>query len=554
MTRTNPLFLAMLEAHKKREAERASSVDWSRLTSEEFFERADLCDLGLSDGQRALVRGSDGSPVTHLDPLDLEYHLGTRGPFVPHRRPKLVACRSGRRSGKSLVAILRQVEHGLRVTLRRPPEEHERADRDGLVGIGKGERVRIAVVAARVTQSLGTFQLALSRIEQSPKLSRYLVSKGATRAMLKRDDGQLIEVEILAAASRGTNLRSGWFIGAVLDEADFFGEQDASVTLEDQIKAVRPALVSGGQIWLCTSPWDDSGQFAKIHAAAFGEPDDVLAFHSSTQRMNPTYPAADIEIERKKDPDFVAREFDAIPMASGSDQFFPEASIVAACTRDEPFKLKPNGAPHWAGCDPGLRKNSATLALARNENGRVVLAYYEELVPAKKSAEQAAEDRRKGLPPGLAPSVVFTTFARTALAYQAVSVRGDQYYEDSAIEHMPTVQTPNGDTVWYETFVDNSDSTAAIFTAFRSLLNEGKIDLPRDPRLMQQLKDTKIRKGPGGKIHVALPKTGAAHGDLLKAVVLACVQVPLTIDHDSNDESDDWSASDSRWGAVGRGF
>lgn len=531
---TKPLSPKLLrpfeEAARRHEAEQSARIDWPSLSAETFVEDPGFCDLGISPGQRALIRAADGLPVTHLDPLDQEYFLGTRSVFQPPQRPTVIACRSGRRSGKSLIAMLLLIRWGLVAALRRPPEAHERAERDGLVGVGKGERVRLAVVAARMSQSLGTFELALARIAQSPRLRRYLVSKTATKATFERDDGQRIEVEILAAAPRGNNLRSGWFIGCVLDEADFFGEKDASITIKDQIDAVRPALVRGGQVWLCSSPWDDSGQFASIHAETFGTPSDHLAFHSSTQRMNPTCNHDEIELARARDPDFASREFDAVPMASGSDQWFPEASLVAACTIGEPYKREPDGAPHWAGSDPGLRKNSATLAIAGLKDSKVTLVFYEELVPPqKKSAEEQLEDRKKGVPPGLAPSVVFGSFARTALSYQCASIRGDQYYEDDAIEEMPKVKNVVGRSLWYDTFVDNADSTALIFTQFRNLMNEGRLALPNDPRLRQQLKDCKMKKGPSGKIHVALPRTGAAHGDLLKAVVLACVQVPLVV-------------------------
>ncbi len=432
--------------------------------------------------------------------------------------------------------MLALVRNALTLALRRQPKPGERPERDGLVGVRKGEPVRGLVVAPRLQQALATFGILVAILQNSPKLSRYIESSGATQLTLKRDDGQLVTIQVLAAAARGTNLRGGWFVGAVFDEADFFNETDATVTLNDQLKAVKPALIEGGQIWLTSSPWDESGDFAKAHADAFGRPGATVAFHSDTPRMNPTYPVELIEEERAVDPDYVSREYDAVPMLAGSGQFFSEMAIATSCVLEETFPLPPNGAPHWAGADPGLRKNSATLALARRDAGRAVLAYYEELVPQRKTKEQALADIKRGVPPGLAPSVVFTSFARTAMAYKATSVRGDQYYNDSAIEWMPTVTNPVGDSVWYDTFVDNADSTAEIFTKLKGLMLEGKAVMPRDPRLMQQLRDTKIRKGPSGKTHVALPKTGAAHGDLLKAVVLAMVQVPLELEEEIEEE------------------
>lgn len=517
---------------------RALETPLSDISAEEFIESHDWCDIPISDGQRALVRAAVGLPVEHLDALDRKYFLGIDGPFVPPRRPEKIAIRGGRRSGKSLIAMMLLVLHALTAKLRRKPEPHERAERDGLVGVGHGERLRLAVVAARIGQSIGTFQLAIDKIKRSPKLKRFLESSIATKAVLVRPDGIKVEVEILAAAPRGNNLRSGWFIGCVLDEADFFGEGDAAVNLKDQFDAVEPALVAGGQIFAATSPWDDTGQFATMHAEAFGNPGDVLAFHGSTQRMNPTYPVERIERRRAIDPDFVSREYDAVPMTSGSDQFFPEALIVRACRRparenyvavdewDHPYNILPTGAPHYGGSDPGLRKNSATVAFAKSASGSVELSCYLELIPKRKSPEQIAEDIKKGIPPGLAPSVVFKLFARKGLDYHAECIQGDQWYNDSAIEHMPQERSLDGRTVFYDTVNDNTPSTAEAFTKFRSLMSEGRLVLPACPRLMEQLRQTKMKRGENGQTKIVLPKLGAAHGDLLKAVVLACVQVP----------------------------
>lgn len=514
-------------AQKRAEAERR--IDWANLSAEEFLESHDFCDIAISPAQRALARGSDGLPITHLGPLDLEYHCGARVLPPPMRKPRRVVCRSGRRSGKTLIAgMLGLVRKALTLALRREPKDDERPERDGLVGVRKGEPVRGLIVAPRLAQSVATFGILAAILVESPKLKQYLVGTPAAESLtLRRDDGQLVTIEVKAAAPKGTNLRGGWFIGVVFDEADFFGEKDASIKLEDQMDAVSPALIPGAQMWAISSPWDESGEFYAMHTEAFGAPDETFAFHSSSQRMNPTHcDAEDIEKQRLKKPEFVSREFDAVPMAAGSEQFFPEASIIAACIRDAPLKLEPNGAPHWAGSDPGLRKNSATLALARNTGGKAELAYYEEKIPPRKSPEQALEDRKKGIPPGLSPSVIFGSFAKTALAYKATKIQGDQYYEDDAIEQMPKVKGERGETVWYDTIVDNNDSTADLCTKFRSMLNEGQVILPRDPTLMQQLRDTKSRRGQG-KVLVTLPRTGAAHGDLLKAVVLAMVQVPL---------------------------
>ena len=534
--RKNPFYMALYRQEMAARAERANRIDWEKLSAEEFIEGPDFCDVPITPAQRAFIRAAEGLPVTHLDPLDLEYHLGTRGPFAPQKRPRIVVCRAGRRGGKSLLAVLLLIFHALKAQFRREPRPGERPERDGLVGPGHGERIRLAIAGSKVAQAVGTYILAVDKLQRSPKLARYVASTQTVRTILRRDDGREIQFEVLAAQPRGQNLRSGWFVGTVLDEADFFGEEGAVVNLKEQIEAVRPALVVGGQVILASSPWDEAGHFAKLHSRAFGSPTDVVAFHSSSLRMFPgAYDPEEVAQLRLEDPDFVSREIDAIPMAAGAGQFFPEALIIAACTRADPMKLPPNGAPHWAGSDPGLRKDSAALAIARSAGGRVELAFYEELIPPRKSVEEVYEDIKRGVPPGLSPSVVFRSFAKTALLYNCECVVGDQYYNDSAIEHMAEVSNERGDTVWYKTFQDNADSTALIFTQFKALLTSGRLILPRDPRIMNQLRAVRTRRGSNGKVHIALSRDDGSHADLLKAIVLACTQVPLDVDEQGED-------------------
>lgn len=508
-------------------------IDIRTVSAEDFFERPELFGLPIGEAQRALVRLSDGRPIEHLDPHDLEYHCGARWLPPPQCRPRIVYCRSGRRSGKTIIAGGALTRNALTLPLRRKPTGHERPERDGLVGPSPGEPVLVPIVAPRLKdQAMKTLDQILKRIQDSPRLKRHVVNVKAEEFSLLRDDKQIVVFKALAAAPRGTNIRGGWALGGLFNEADFFGEKDASITLGDQLQALQPAIVMDGQIWIESSPWDDSGEFHRGHSTAFGKPGTTVSFHSDTMRMNPTVRVDEIEEERVKDPDFVSREYDAVPSAAGSDQFFPEASIVAACVR-EVDKLPPNGGPHWAGCDPGLRKNSAALALARNTGGRAELAYWEELIPPrpKLTEEEREAERKAGKPPGLSPSVVFRSFARTALSYRAVKIQGDQWYEDDAIEQMPKEKNDAGDCVWYDTVQDNGPSKTKLMTDFRSLLNEGKAILPRSPRLMQQMREVRMSRGQG-QLTVVMPRSGQAHGDVLKSVALAMVQVPLEIDEE----------------------
>lgn len=517
----NPL----VEAELKRQKDVADGQLPPGLTLEQLCEDADYAALPISNVQRALCRIADGREVdaSCLDAEELREHLGVEADHyaAQAQRPRVVVVNSGRRSGKTLIAVLGGLLlNALTCQMRRPAEPHEFPGPDGMVGVRPGEFVRGVIVTPRKQQARAAFRHLVGALKHSKKLKRFMVpgSDNLESVIIRRPDGYEVTIEILAASAQGVNLRGSWFVGAVLDEADFFDEEDAAISLGDQIDAITPALCVGAQIWAVSSPWSDDGQFYRMHSEAFGKPGRVVAFHSSSMAMNPTINRAEIEEQRAKDPEYVAREYDAVPMTSAGQAFFPMAAIVAACSRAQ-LTLPPDGSPHWGGGDLGFRKNSSTAAFAKAKGGKAVLSVYDELIPTK------AEP--------LKPSVVCSKWAKLALAYRASSIRGDKLYQDTALDELPKEVSDDGRRVHYDPWPDGigsgtySTAEAVVFTEFRRLMLEGLLELPNDPRLIKQLKDTKSRKLANGQTGVLVPKHGAAHGDVMIAVVLACTQVPL---------------------------
>ena len=53
-------------------------------------------------------------------------------------------------------------------------------------------------------------------------------------------------------------------------------------------------------------------------------------------------------------------------------------------------------------------------------------------------------------------------------------------------------------------------------------MHEGRIKLPKNPRLIRQLKEVVAKPTPGGGLSITSPRRkGAGHGDLVSALVLA---------------------------------
>lgn len=387
-------------------------------------------------------------------------------------------------------------------------------DADGRVGVRKGELVRALIVAPLLKLSRAPFDHLIGTMQASTVLSKLLVKTGAESATIRRPDGFEVVVELVAASSSGANLRSTWLAGVIFDEADFHGDEDASVNLPDNLRAALTRMLPGAQVLVPSSPWADAGPFHELFTRYFGRPGREIAFHSDTRSMNPTLSKEEEDAERRRDPDSAAREYDAVPLSSSSRRFFPDEAVRGSVNSTRSMQLSPvDGLAHYAGCDLGFRKNSSALAIARFEGGKVRLAYYDELRPEKNKP--------------LKPSEVCESFANACLSYRVRAVRGDLHYADTADEEFRKHKADGGlRTVRYESFQPTMEFTADAFAEFRKLMEEGRLELPDDPRLLKQIADVRSRPMPGGRIQVQLPKQAAAHGDLLMAVVLACVQVP----------------------------
>lgn len=492
------------------------------LTLEQLVDDPEYAGLPISDSQRALCRIADGLPVVHLDPARLNFHLNIDASrireYVIPNRPRVVCVRAGVRSAKSIIGAIAALLYSvLKCKFRRPPEEGERPGPDGKVGVRPGELVRALIVAPFKHLSRAPFHHLLGTMRASKKLDALIVRAGAEFLEIRRQDGNVVRVELVAAAPGGANLRSTWLAGILFDEADFHDDEDAAVNLQEQFDAASQRMLHDGQIWIVSSPWEDSGPFHELFLEGFGKHDEgMLSFHSDSLSMNPTLDRAVIDAARKRDPVMAAREYDAVPLPTGATGFFPEAAIAACFTRpEEQWNLPPNEQPHWAGSDLGFRKNSSALALSRYNDGKTVIALTIERIPTK------AEP--------LKPSVICKEFAETCLQYRASTMRGDIHYADTAREELAKTAASDGRTVMYDEFAASNENQAVACTEFRRRMLEGLVEGPADPRLIKMFKDTKMRKSPTG-IVVVLPKHGAAHADVMMAVVLSGVQVPLEIE------------------------
>ncbi len=547
-------------------AGRALGLD-GPLTLERLVTDPDLGALTASPPQRALIRAMDGAPVGDiLAPDRMLFHFGPivpgtgliqTGERLPSGRPRIVYLRTGVRAGKTLVSVLALLFSVLTCDFRRRLTDQEIAlgaqpAVDGLVGVRPGELVRAVIVAPKLKLARSPFQHLVGTMQESPHLRKLFIEQpNKESARIRRPDGREVLIELVAADTGGSGLRSNWLAGAMFDEADFHDGEDASVNLKDNIDACRTRMLAGAQILVPSSPWAEGSPFDKMFAEARKEQADELAFHSDSLSMNPTLDRAEIDKERRKNPENAAREYDAIPFGAGAELFYPEDAIRGSFTRTEEHNRDESGnrievyapAPslaHVAGGDLGFRKNSSALAISRSDGGKARLAFRLELRPARGAS--------------LKPSRVIQEFAYWCMHYGAPAILGDLHYADTAHEELAKLQRAlkepdqadaeqrewvarvksdpyacNARVPGYIEWSTDQKHTADTHTEMKRRMQEGVVELPADDRMKEQARGTKKKAAAGGHVQILLPKQGMAHGDLWGSVVIACTQVTLEV-------------------------
>lgn len=318
--------------------------------------------------------------------------------------------------------------------------------------------------------------------------------------LLRRTDGKAVE---LCAVPANSALRGKTLVGAVLDEFAFFRDENFHVNDVEVYRAISPRVVRGGQILIPSTPWAEAGLLHKFWKENWGKPTTALVAHAPTVAiLDDEQTRALVARERRNDPTNAAREFDAQFMGSDATAFFDPRAIEAAI--DDSLKLPAPlvaGAIVSPGADFAFRTDSSALAIVQRDSDLYELSELQELVPGKTA---------------LVPSVTVKTFAGVVIRYGARQVAADGHYEETIREHLfdekiTLTRTPDG-----------AAGKAECFQVTRLLLHEGKIRLPRHERLIQQLREVKVRALSGGGISIESPRwrTGG-HGDLVSALVNA---------------------------------
>lgn len=486
----------MSEAERTEIAAALDAHEFATLTFREFLESPDWCGLTLSPMVAAIADASQGIRPDTIDDATCLRYFGCTLDQLPRVARRVIAFHAGGRGGKTSRLLSTYALYAA-VTVPLPT-------------LSEGEHAASLIISSELVFARQALSFCVGYVEHSPKLRPMLVGEAGTDSLtLRRPDGHLVDVRVRAAGAKGKGGRAFTLAAALFDEAAFFYDSTGVVNDVEAYRAVIQRIVPGGQLWMGSTPWVEGvGKLDEVLSTNWGNHEAALAIRGvGTKVLNPTWdPDGTIEAElRRDDPENAEREIDAKALTAGTLHFLSREAIEAAFQPRQPQTL-PHcpGHTYGAGGDTGFKKNSSALAIVERvpgENGaldRFRLVRREECRPSP------------GAP--LQPKEVVGGFAVIMAEYGLLDLVVDSHEIDDVTDALTA---------------HNATATAAplpavAFVAFRNVLHAGRLDLPPDPRLRQQMRDVLSRPMPGGGTQIVLPKRpDGSHGDLLVAVVRA---------------------------------
>lgn len=456
-------------------------------------------DLAASPLQVAITRAADGVPIGDgLDADAAQAHFGCEPSKIGLVAPVLVVIVAGVRSGKSLLSACAAVKGCLSADLS---------------GLKRHEVARFAVVAPTVDNAVATFRLLVGSMLESPNLRHLIVGEPTSDTLtLKRPDGRIVEIVVVAASRGAVTLRSRWFCGFVLDEVALFGQETtgAAINSEELLRAAETRLVPGAQGWLISSPFGPQGLLFDLYKAHFGSPGRYLVVHAPTTAMNPTFPVEQVEAIRARQPDVAAREYDA-SWVDAATAFFSGTAIDRA-TRKTPLVIPYEPGHFYASAiDPATRGNAWTLAVA------TIRATPTGNRPTVVLAKQWQGSRVNPL----SPRVVLAEIGKLIRPYGINQVWSDQASGDA----LRDLAADAGLTLVVEP--STRASNLAMYGNLETLLSMGNVDLPPEPLIKQDLLGVRKLVGRNG-VSVDLAKTSdGRHSDFAPAVANAIAKATV---------------------------
>ncbi len=398
---------------------------------------------------RALLAGFYGLP---MDEAELELFRRITALSGPVQAPLLELWLAvGRRGGKSQIAALIAV--------------YEAAFKDYSKQLAPGEVATVMVLACDRKQARTVMRYVAGLLHSNPMLER----------MIYREQGESIElinrtvIEVSTASFRAVR---GYTLAAVIaDEIAFWRSDESANPDKEIINALRPAMATlDGRLIALSSPYAKRGALWDTYCRHYGKPGSILVAQAPTLTMNPSLPKRVVDEAMERDPEAASAEYLA-EFRSDLETFLLR-EVVDAAVRTNPLELPYDKAHrYFAFVDPaGGGQDEYTLAIGHKEDDDTIV----DVLRA-----------RRGVPAELTAG-----YATLLKSYSIRKVTGDKYAGS-----WPADEFKKHDI----DYTASEKPKSGLYLDLLPALNSGRVELPPDNRLVNQLIGLERRTARGGR-------------------------------------------------------
>jgi hypothetical protein len=429
------------------------------------------------DVWRAFLAALFALPMTPEQLALYTKHTGRSTPPTQPLHEGWLIC--GRRSGKSFVLAICAVFLA--------------SFRDWRPHLGPGERGTVMIIAADRRQARVIMRYVTGLLRSVPMLAQLIESETRESIALRNR----ISIEVHTASFRST--RGYTIIAALLDEVAYWPVDEASAQPDvEVINAVRPgmATIADAMLLCASSPHARKGALWSAYAKHFGkENDPVLVWQADTRSMNSSVPQSYIDAHLADDAARASAEY--LAQFRSDLEAFVSREVIEACVGDY-FEMPPVGgyASYYGFVDPagGSGGDAFALAIAHREGQSVIV--------------DLVRERR----PPFMPSQVIDELVRLLKSYRIGKVTGDKWAGG-----FPPEAFQKGGIRYEAAKAPKSD----FYRDALPLLNSGRIVLPKNDRLFNQLVSLERHVARGG--HDVIDHPRDQHDDLANTAMGAAV-------------------------------
>lgn len=348
--------------------------------------------------------------------------------------------------------------------------------------LSPGETGVIALIAVDRYQARVLSNYIVGILENSPVLAGMIAKVGVEAIELSNG----LRIEVFTNNFRAVRGRT--LLAVILDECAFYRSDATASPDVETYRAVVPSLATtGGLLVGISSPYSKKGLLWSKYRKHYGKDGDVLVVQGSTRDFNPTLDKAIIDEAMEDDPEAARAEW--FGQFRSDLESFLTREVVDMATRSGPLMLPYDRAIQYAAfVDPaGGGHDEFTLAIGHQDEDQTIVD---------------AVHARRGV-----PADTVAAFVEILKGYGIRKINGDRYagswpadeFDKHGIEYTPSEKPKSG-----------------LYLDLLPALNSGRVELPPDDKLVNQLLGLERRTARGGKDSIDHPPGG--HDDRANVV------------------------------------